>query len=174
MNVWDIPLDFNNFQERQTRVTLCSWGHCHDSSSQFSLERAGRRAKDRISRKRMHLEEKRDTMKLRRVDDRENGLANNFVSVSLVLSFITLLSRPSSFSLHLSCSSLHLSFHRLQVLSCLFSTRSLKRSVRAEIIRSWTAVTYVVHFVFKQRGNQWIVSISLKVRHRILPGTDDL
>lgn len=54
-----------------------------------------RRARDRVSRKRMYLEEKRDTMKLRRVGDRANGLANNFVSVSLVLSFVILPSRPS-------------------------------------------------------------------------------
>lgn len=61
-------------------------------------------ARDRISRKRMHLEKKRDTMKLRRVGDRVNGLVNNFVSVFLALSFITLLSRSSFFPLHLSCS----------------------------------------------------------------------
>lgn len=61
-----------------------------------------RRARDRVSRKGMYLEEKRDTMKLRRVDDRANGLANNFVSVSLVLFFVILPSRSSFFSFSLS------------------------------------------------------------------------
>lgn len=75
-----------------------------------------RRARDRVSRKRMYLEEKRDTMKLRRAGNRANGLANNFVSVSQALSFVILPSHPSSLSFHLLYHEVnHLSLHHLQI-----------------------------------------------------------
>lgn len=125
-----------------------------------------RRARDRVSRKRMYLEEKRDTMKLRRAGNRANGLANNFVSVSQALSFVILPSHPSSLSFHLLYHEVnHLFLFIICKLPCLFSTRSPRRSVRTRIIRSWTAVTYVVHFVIKQRRNQYIVLVSLKVSY---------
>jgi len=79
-----------------------------------------RRARDRVSQKRMYLE-KRDTMKLRRAGDRANGLANNFVSVSLALSFAILPSRLSALSFHLSRCKLSLSLYHLQIALSLFN-----------------------------------------------------
>lgn len=70
-----------------TGITLNSRGHCRVSHRSFREREMERRARDQVSRKSVFRgEEGHDEAP----SSRANGLANNFVSVSLVLSFVIL------------------------------------------------------------------------------------